>query len=519
MKLRLPLAMILLFTAAHSMADSHEEQELGLLLNTGEAFEGYNLFAPLDASTTYLFDNEGRVVRTWESDYRPGNLGYLLENGNLLRAASFGHDGNGVFFGGGAGYRIEEFTWDGDRIWEWIYASDDHLMHHDIEPMPNGNVLMIAWEMNTKEEAIAAGRDPEMLKDDELWSLHVIEVKPEYPDGGKIVWEWHLMDHVIQDIDEAKNNYGDVAAHPELVDINPPGLWMERLSDEEAEQLRALGYLGDDPEDEGQDDDDEDERGGGADWNHTNAIAYNAHLDQIAVSVRGNNEIWIIDHSTTSEEARGHTGGRSGKGGDILYRWGNPVAYRAGSEEDQQLFGQHDIHWIPEGLPGSGNLLMFNNLPGRDDENYSSVVELIPPLQENGTYHIEVGEAYGPEVPDWEYTAPNKEDFFSGHISGAQRQPNGNTLVCEGATGRFFEVTADKKMVWEFVNPAASQEPPEEDEEDDEEPEFRNDVFRVYRYGTDFPGFKGKDLTPGLLMTDYVKAHPPKIAKQPSEDE
>ena len=71
----------------------------------------------------------------------------------------------------------------------------------------------------------------------------------------------------------------------------------------------------------------------GADWLHTNAIAYNPQRDEIALSVLGNNEIWIIDHSTTTEEARGSTGGNSGKGGDILYRWGNPIAHRAGFSE------------------------------------------------------------------------------------------------------------------------------------------------------------------------------------------
>src|SRR5262249_47592681 len=97
------------------------------------------------------------------------------------------------------------------------------------------------------------------------------------------------------------------------------------------------------------------------DWMHINAVAYNAELDQVVLSSPNFCEIWIIDHGTTSEEARGHTGGHWGKGGDLLYRWGNPQAYRKGSNGEQRLFFQHNIQWIPPGLRGEGHLLVFNN--------------------------------------------------------------------------------------------------------------------------------------------------------------
>ena len=77
-------------------------------------------------------------------------------------------------------------------------------------------------------------------------------------------------------------------------------------------------------------------------------------LDQIIFSVHNFSRFWIIDHSTSTAEAAGHKGGKSGKGGDILYRWGNPRGYAAGTKKDQTLFAQHNVHWIRKGLPGRG---------------------------------------------------------------------------------------------------------------------------------------------------------------------
>jgi hypothetical protein len=182
-------------------------------------------------------------------------------------------------------------------------------------------------------------------------------------------------------------------------------------------------------------------------------VDYNRDLDQLIVSTPSLGEFWIIDHSTTTAEAASHKGGRGGKGGDLLYRWGNPRTYRAGKKEDQKLFGQHNAHWIPKGLPGEGHVLLFNNGGQRPGGNYSSVDELVLPVDSQGRYLCEPGTAYGPEQPVWSYTDPKKTDFYSFFISGAQRLPNGNTLICSGASGTFFEVTPGKEVVWKYVNP------------------------------------------------------------------
>jgi len=278
-------------------------QTVGLFVNEEGSYNGYTLFAPLQYRTTYLIDNAGRLVQSWDSAYTPGNSVYLLENGNLLRTATLPRGPNSKFGAGGAGGRVEEFTWDGTLVWEFEYSSDQHLQHHDIERLPNGNVLMIAWAHKTAAEAVAAGRDPDLLADGELWPDHIIEVEPTGAAGGNIVWEWHVWDHLIQDFDPTKDNYGVVADHPELIDLNFDGASR-----------------------------------GQADWNHINSVDYNAQFDQILLSVPRFSEVWVIDHSTTTEEAAGHSGGNSGKGGDILYRWGNPQAYRVGDAGSEALF-------------------------------------------------------------------------------------------------------------------------------------------------------------------------------------
>ncbi|MBN1510665.1 MAG: aryl-sulfate sulfotransferase, partial [Phycisphaerae bacterium] len=433
------------------------DMKRGLILNTGAAWTGYTLFAPLNATTTYLVDIQGQLVHSWPSRHEPGQAVYLLEDGSVLRAARVRQ--NRHFGGGGIGGRVERIAPDGTVVWEFEYANEKHCQHHDIEPLPNGNVLLIAWEKKTHDEVIAAGGNPKLFAAGDLWPDCVIEVEPQGNSGGKIVWEWHVWDHLIQEIDPEKPNHGVVAEHPERIDLNYRRI-APRETPEEIQRLRALGYIA------GGEDEEPREPGGGpppfgppggvdmhADWTHTNAVAYNARLDQIALSVHTFNEIWIIDHGTSTKEAAGHSGGRHGKGGDLLYRWGNPRAYGLGSAKDQVLFAQHDVRWIPEGSPGAGHLIVFNNGVGRSDGMYSSVVEFEPLVDSKGGYACEPGKAFGPSTPVWEYAAANKHDLFSHSISGAQRLPNGNTLVCSGEQGHLIEVTRDGKTVWEYVNP------------------------------------------------------------------
>lgn len=460
----------------------------GLILNDPKAFPGYTLFSPLNSSKSFLIDMQGRVVWTWQGASTPASSAYLLENGNLLRPCHLTERRQTIVAGktGPNGGRVQELTWDGKLVWDFTAPADKFTLHHDLVKMPNGNVLLIAGERKSAQQATAAGRRVSGgLRPDCL-----IEVKPTGPRTGEVVWEWHVWDHLIQEHDPSKPNFGEVAAHPERIDVNY-GLGFAAANPKELEKLKGLGYVGG-------------TRSLGEDWNHTNCVAYNAALDQIMLSIHSFHEVWIIDHSTTTAEAAGSTGGKSGKGGDLLYRWGNPVVYHAGKVSDQRLFGQHHAHWIPPGRPGAGNLLVFNNGNRRPGGEYSSVEELVLPVDAQGRYEHKPGTAFGPDKPVWSYASPGKKDFYSFYISGAQRLPNGNTLICSGANGTFFEVTAEKEVVWKYVNPLrvsggvpiAGLGGPAGG---------NNAVFRAYRYAPDYPGLAGKDLTPGKTVEQILK--------------
>lgn len=431
--------------------------QVGLLVNEPESAEGYVLFTPRYDPAVYLIDHFGNKVRTWEpaADIRQAKL---LENGNLM-----------VRSGRGETAAIAEINPQGIVVWEYSQPG----LHHDFIPLPNGNVLLLGESTKTPEEAIAAGADPDYISSLGLEYDHLLEIKPTGTNRGEVVWEWSVWDHLIQDYDPDRENYGAVAEHPELIDIN---FILYRLYNSEYRSAE--------------------------DWTHGNAIDYHPELDQIMLSPRHYGELWVIDHSTTTEEA-------AGAKGDLLYRWGNPWAYRAGTVEDQKLFWVHNTHWIAPGLPGEGNILVFNN--GDEFQGFqrwhSSVDEITPPLADGGAYQRGPGAAFGPAQPVWTYTAENPADFYARFSSGAQRLPNGNTLILDGPQGTAFQVTPDGTTVWKYKNPIVSTGPMHQGDairirNTRETPHgpahtLDNAAYRVEWYPPDHPGLRGLDLTPG----------------------
>lgn len=427
---------------------------------------GYVLYPAKHSGDVFLIDKLGRVIRHWkQSKLEPGQSCYLRPNGNLVRAAMLKGASN---IGGGEGGRIEEYDWDDNLIWSFNYASNDAVTHHDFTILPNGNLLMLVVERKTKEQAAAVGFDTTHLDDGYVAPDAVIEVKKTGADTFEIVWQWHVWDHLVSS-NPALGNYGD----PKLL----------------PERLHVSG-------------------GAPAFWNHVNSIHYNAQTDQIVLSARSHNEAWVIDHSTTTEEAAGSSGGKYKHGGEFLYRWGNPVNYGGGTAQDRKLFNQHDVQWIDAGLPGAGHFLVFNNGLDRPGPlgNYSTIDEWISPANPDGSFPaIQPGQAYGPTGVAWEYVADPPTDFYSSEISGAQRLNNGNTLVFEGTKGQFLEVTPAGAIVWKYRNPMRTAGPMTQYEQAPLDPKGHPEsaVFKGHWYPADFSGFSGHDMTP---IADRIEA-------------
>ena len=420
------------------------EPTVGLIVNEPQAARGYTLINANRSDEVHLIDQLGRKVHTWRVEGHRIIQAELLENGNLLIR----------FHKPGYATGLGELSRDGDIAWEYTEGT----MHHDFFKLPNGNVLLLLNEVMTTQEAVAAGARLNPASGRGLRYDYIREVKPTGPGGGEIVWEWSVLDHLVQDHDPDKPDYGPIADHPERIDINY------------TLHQRPIG--GDSTHD----------------WTHVNTIDYNPVLDQIMLSVRNYSELWIIDHNTTTEEA-------AGPKGDLLYRWGNPRTHGIGYYQDQQLFQQHDTHWIPPGLPGAGNVLIFNN--GSEYTGlrryYSSIDEIALPSFEDNAYPRDTDDfAFEPARLQWNYTAPDPTDFYASVESGAQRLPNGNTQISHH-DGTVFQITPNGETVWKYINPATYN---------GRSPAFQGDyaqdngIYRAPWYPPDYPGLHGIDLTP-----------------------
>ena len=232
---------------------------------------------------------------------------------------------------------------------------------------------------------------------------------------------------------------------------------------------------------------------------HGNALDYNAELDQIMLSARDFSELWIIDHSTTTAPAAGRRPP------------GAAAATAAGAATCSTVGATHGL-MAPAPPPGAGNILVFNNgneFPGYA-RGYSSVVELSPPV-DGYSYHYSEGSAYGPVEPEWTYTAALPSDFYAPFQSGAQRLPNGNTLICVGNKGTVLEVTSAGETVWQYINPVLRrrtlyQGDPMPYRTLNTTPaarRWRNFLYRAHRYPPDYPGLQGLDLRPKGTVERY----------------
>lgn len=356
----------------------------------------YTLYSTQNSNIAYLIDTNGTTYHTWTmaSTAKTCYSSYLLPGGTLLRTVS--KSGNS-FSGGPVCGEVQKVDWNGTVTWDYVYSTTTYCTHHDVHGMPNGNVLLISYESKTAAEVTQAGSSSSIV----MWPDKIVEIQPSGATGGTVVWEWHAWDHLCQSYNSAKDNYvTSVVQHPELLNINYKTA---------------------------------------KDWMHVNGVDYNPQLDQIVFSSHMLNEIYVIDHSTTTAQAAGHTGGNSGKGGDILYRWGNPLAY--GATGTAVLNVVHDAHWVPQGSPKAGYLVAFNN--NGVSASQSSIDIVSPPI--NGyNYDITLGSAFAP-------TSYTYRHACSGHcadMGNSQLLPNGNLLVCIAQSGLLYEVDSNGTSLW-----------------------------------------------------------------------
>ncbi len=371
---------------------------LGLVLYAAAAqaqqWGDYTLYSVQNTSSTFLLDTNGTTVKTWThtAAAKTGYSSYLEPGGTLVRAVS--RSGNS-FTGGPICGQVQKVDYAGNVTWDFVYSTTDYCTHHDIHPMPNGNVLLISYERKTAAQATQAGCSQAI----EIWPDKIVEVQPTGATTGTVVWEWHAWDHLVQNVNSAKDNYQtSISAHPELLNIN---------------------------------------QSTSKDWMHMNGLDYNPILDQITFSCHNLSEIYVIDHSTTTAEAASHSGGNSGKGGDILYRWGKPTNY--GATGTAVLNVVHDAHWIPEGVPNSGRLVAFNNY----GTSTKSTVDQVDAPEMGFTYSLTAG-AFTPAS----YTQRLVSTGQSSNMGNSQQLPNGNQLVCVATSGLIYEVNASGTTLW-----------------------------------------------------------------------
>jgi hypothetical protein len=273
---------------------------------SNKAYEGYTLFAPLTTKKTYLIDMEGNLIHTWDSEYYPGLFAQLLPNGNLLRAGR----PQAVYCGiDGIGGYIEEIDWNGKVVWSFKgMFTKNQVQHHAFYRMANGNTMILGWERIENEKMIAKGRDPKTIPTKsvkskgiyhrDFWLDFLWEVDP----AGKIVWEWHVFDHLGKGPDKLDPNYILPLPVGEIYNTY--------------------------------------------DWSHFNSVEYIAETNQVLMNSRNLAEFYLVDYKT----------------GKIVYRWGNPSAYGAGKAPsyfdmgDQKMFGSHDARWL-----GDGKVSVFDN--------------------------------------------------------------------------------------------------------------------------------------------------------------
>ena len=372
------------------------------IYDPAKAWNGFTVLSTLDTPAVLVIDMNGRTVKRWDGlNVSAGGPARILPGGVLMATS-------GAFprHQESAALVAQDFT--GRELWRFDRAEQIEIdgqrqwsarQHHDWQPAgfpagyyspettpkPADGKTLLLTHTSHSDPAVAAA----LLEDDRLLEIDA---------AGKVTWEWRAADHI-----------GELGF--------------------DAAARTAIARLG---------------TRDGYDWLHLNSARYlgpnrwheegdaRFHPDNVIVSSRQASVVAIV-----------------ARDGSIAWRIGPDFSATPALAAIGQVIGQHDPHLIPPGLPGAGNLLLFDNggASGLGDPG---------PISPQGNAIYQRATSRVLEIDPvslalvWSYTAAN---FFSTNISGAQRLANGNTLITEGAPGRVFEVTAAKDTVWEFMNP------------------------------------------------------------------
>lgn len=471
-----------------------------LFLDPAAVAPGYVFYGV--GGKTWLLDQQGRVVHTWPLGTNPK----LLDNGHVLDASKDDPSGFSGF---------KEVDWDGKTVWEYTEKREGYFPHHDWTRIFNKKLgafttLYIANKSISNEEALAAGADPKKAPYKDAQMDVVVEVDM----AGNVVWEWGFFDHLVQDIDPAKDNYvgsgKGIKDRPERLNVNLPG-----------KPLRA-------------------------DWLHCNSLDYNAASGHVAInSVQG--ELYVIDHDGTFVlgDPAASVAKAASAAGDFLYRFGDPARYAQGdpprvlenwdnaTSGHKQMGGSHDVQWIRPGLPGAGHLMVFDN--GQylfQHTPQSAVLEIDPFLdatgKDQGRYVNPPDAGYRRESYDkdthndprmiskqvvWAYRSTNSHGFFSHIGSSGQRLADGGVFVCSDTEGHFFELTSKGALAWEYINPVTRDGPVKT--LPDALP-MTNSVFRAFKISPDDPALAGRSLLPSGTITERAAQGLDTYARRPA---
>jgi len=357
--------------------------------NSATASGGYILMNDAAANRVFLMTRNSEIVYEWDMDGRRlGNDVRLLPNGQLLAMLESADPQITI---GGFGGRMALINPDGSESFSFDYSTDDVILHHDAELLPNGNILTMIWERKSAQEATNAGYELNV----EVFPDGLIEIDPN---TSQIVWEWYMWDHLVQDFNATADNFGSVATDVRKININ------HIVNDN-------------------------------GDISHANGIAYDADKDVIYLSANFFSEVWVIDHSTTTAEAATSSGGNYGFGGDLVYRFGNPLAYENPMGE-VRFDHNHYPNLIDDTNPG--DILVFAN---GNSGTQSTAYELVLPA----TFSLAPNQDNEPTVA-WSFT---DMELHSPKVSGVEALPNGNRLITEGDYG-LWEVTPSGEIAWKL---------------------------------------------------------------------